>query len=106
MSDDLDCLEHHCAADPALRPFAADDVLVQRLAGTESQPDAIRGANGRRGGSAGRPVYRSVRVKRTLLARQSERPPARMSRRRAAPEPRMAQACTSDRQAAYQCNDK
>src|SRR4029079_17386760 len=36
--DDIDGLEHHGAADADLRPLAADDMLVQRLAGTEPQP--------------------------------------------------------------------
>ena len=36
LGDDLDGLEHHGRADADLRPLAADDVLVQRLAGAPS----------------------------------------------------------------------
>ena len=39
LADDLDGLEHHGAADADLRPLAADDVLIQRLAGAQPQPD-------------------------------------------------------------------
>ena len=59
LADDLDGLEHHRAADPDLRPLAADDVLVQRLAGAKAQPEAARvhGAQrGRRVGDHGRVV--------------------------------------------------
>jgi hypothetical protein len=53
LVDDLDRLEHHRAADADLRPLAADDVLVERLTGTQAQPEAagVHGAQrGRRVG--------------------------------------------------------
>ena len=51
LVDDLDGLEQHRAADPDLRPVAADHVLVECLSSSESQPEApgVHGAQ-RRGG--------------------------------------------------------
>src|SRR3954447_8376131 len=42
LRDHLDGFEHHRAANPDLRPFAADDVLVQSLSGTETEPETSR----------------------------------------------------------------
>src|SRR5205823_8109775 len=51
LVDDLDGLEQYRAADPDLRPVAADHVLVECLSSSESQPEApgVHGAQ-RRGG--------------------------------------------------------
>ncbi len=50
LVDDVDGLEHHRGADTDLRPFAADDVLVQRFAGAKAEPEAtgVHGAERRR----------------------------------------------------------
>ena len=51
LVDDLDGLEHHRAADADLRPRAPDDMLVERLAGAQPQPEPAgeHGAQRRRG---------------------------------------------------------
>ena len=49
LVDDLDGLEHHRGADADLRPLAADDVLVERLARAQSQPEAPREHGTQRG---------------------------------------------------------
>ncbi len=53
LGDDLDRLEHHRAADADLRPLAADDVLVQRLAGAQPEPEAAGVHRAQRGGGVG-----------------------------------------------------
>ena len=53
LVDDLDRLEHHRAADADLRPVAADDVLVERLARAEPEPEAAREHGPERRGRVG-----------------------------------------------------
>ena len=50
LVDDLDSLEQHRAADADLRPFAAHDVLIERLARAQAQPEPTgkHGPEGRR----------------------------------------------------------
>src|SRR5205823_11893756 len=42
LVDDLDGLEEHRRADADLRPLPPDDVLVERLAGPETEPEPTR----------------------------------------------------------------
>jgi hypothetical protein len=84
LADDLDRLEHHGAADADLRPLAADDVLVQRLPGAETQPETA-GVHGAQGGrrvgdhrrvvaEAGAGDGRAERQRRALAQRAHEAP--------------------------------
>src|SRR5690349_19840395 len=57
------------------------------------------------GESAARLMSGRAALCRTLLARQSERPVHWMNLVCGVQAPASAPACTSDRQAAYQCND-
>src|SRR5437899_1125037 len=52
-ADHLDRLEHHGAADPDLRPDAAYDMLIKRLAGPQPQPETPRIHGAQRGGGMG-----------------------------------------------------
>src|SRR5205814_8999886 len=42
LRDDLDRLEHHRRADADLGPLTADDVLVERLACSQAEPEPAR----------------------------------------------------------------
>ena len=53
LVDDLDRLEQHRAADADLRPLAADDMFVERLAGTEPEPEPTRVHRAERRGRMG-----------------------------------------------------
>jgi hypothetical protein len=53
LVDDLDGLEQHREPDADLRPLAADDVLVERLTGTEAEPEPARVHGAQRRGGMG-----------------------------------------------------
>src|SRR6185503_20963901 len=53
LGDDLDRLEQHLRAHADLRPLAAEDVLVQRLARPEAEPEAAREHRAQRRGGVG-----------------------------------------------------
>jgi hypothetical protein len=84
LVDDLDGLEHHRRARSDLRPLAADDVLVERLAGAEPQPEPTGehrperrrgvGDHGRVVAEAGTGDSRSEAQRRPQPQRPHERP--------------------------------
>jgi hypothetical protein len=63
--DDLDRLEHHRAADRDLRPHRRDDVLVERLTGTQTEVEATRVHRAERG--------RGMRDDRRVVAKTGAR---------------------------------
>src|SRR5438445_10312668 len=86
LADDLDRFEHAVDALRHLRPIRGDEVLVERLAGSEPEPETARVDRGHRGGrlgdDRGMPAKRRARDARTAVAagrlcwRRPERPSA------------------------------